>query len=158
MKQFFLKYKNEIKYTDVEFESLRYIRINDKNVKKVEKHTYTITGIGKKAIKFQKDHGEDEFVFYDNREFKDIAQIITKSFNNELWNENVRACIEAQKNYCKENGVPHFAPQDGFCYSCGKQIYADCEKNGFIDHGETLEYAKSRLITGCPHCNRSYCD
>lgn len=158
MKKFFLRHKNEIKYTDVEFESFRYVRINDENVKRTEKHTYTITGIGKKAIKFQKDHGEDEFVFYDNNEFKDIAQIIAKSFDNEIWNEDVRACIEAQSNYCKENEDPLFAPQDGFCHSCGKQIYADYEEHGSIDRGESLEYARNNLITGCPHCHRSYCD
>lgn len=158
MKSFFLNYKNEIKYKDVEFETIRYVHKDGENEKIKETHTYTITGIGKKAIKYQKDHGEDEFLFYDNREFQHIAEIIAKSFENELWNKEVRACIEAQKKYCRDNKAPHFAPEDGFCWSCGKQIYADYHEHGFTDHGRNLEYASTELITGCPHCSRSYCD
>lgn len=149
MKEFFLKHKKEIKYKDVEFETFRYVHIDGKNEKHIEKHTYTITGIGKKAVKYQKDHGKDEFVFYDNRDFKDIAQIIAKSFDNELWNPTIRKAIVAQKQYCKDNKAPHFAPEDGFCWSCGKQIYAN---------GRSVKYASENLITGCPHCHRSYCD
>lgn len=148
MKSFFLNHKNEIKYKDVEFESIRYVHKDGKNEKHLEKHTYTITGIGNKAIKYQKDHGEDEFVFYDNRDFRHIAQVIIKSFENELWNENIRSAITAQKQYCRDNKAPHFAPEDGFCWSCGKQIYTRIDE----------QQAGKDLITGCPHCNRSYCD
>jgi len=148
MKSFFLNHKNEIKYKDVEFESIRYVHKDGKNEKHLEKHTYTITGIGNKAIKYQKDHGEDEFIFYDNRDFRHIAQIIIKSFDNELWNEDIRSAIAAQKQYCKDNQDPHFAPQDGFCWSCGKQIYTRIDE----------KQAGENLITGCPHCSRSYCD
>lgn len=144
MKSFFLNHKNEIKYKDVEFES----KVWTPEGMKTKKHTYTITGIGNKAVKYQKDHGEDEFVFYDNRDFRRIAQIIVKSFDNELWNEDVRKAIATQKQYCKEHEAPHFAPEDGFCHSCGKQIYV----NGYEDR------VSSELITGCPHCHRSYCD
>lgn len=154
MKSFFLNHKKEIKYKDVEFETFRYVRVNDRNEKRLEKHTLTITGIGKKAVKYQKDHGEDEFIFYDNRDFDRIAQIIIKSFENELWNENVRSAIAAQKQYCKDNKAPHFAPEDGFCWSCGHQIYADAGSST----GRSIEYASTELITGCPHCHRSYCD
>ena len=148
MKSFFLNHKNEIKYKDVEFESIRYVHKDGKNEKHLEKHTYTITGIGNKAIKYQKDHGEDEFVFYDNRDFRHIAQVIIKSFENELWNENIRSAIAAQKQYCRDNKAPHFAPEDGFCWSCGKQIYTRIDE----------KQASKDLITGCPHCSRSYCD
>lgn len=154
LKKFFLNHKNQIKYRDVEFETFGYVHKNGKNEKYTEKHTYTITGIGNKAVKYQKDHGEDEFIFYDNRDFSYIAHIIIKSFDNELWNEEIRACIEAQAKYCRDHHDPHFAPEDGFCWSCGNQIYADA--NG--SRGESLEYASNELITGCPHCNRSYCD
>ena len=145
MKSFFLNHKNEIKYKDVEFKS----KVWTPDGMKTEKHIYTITGIGNKAIKYQKDHGEDEFVFYDNRDIRYIAQIIIKSFDNELWNPTVREAIAAQQQYCKEHKAPHFAPDDGFCYSCGKQIYAN---------GRSVKYASENLITGCPHCHRSYCD
>lgn len=64
--------------------------------------------------------------------------------------EVVERCCKAQEKYCEEKGVPHFAPRDGRCWSCSKQIYGG--ENGY---GE--EYAASRLVTGCPHCHRSYC-
>lgn len=150
MKNFFLNHKNEIKYKDVEFECRVWTPEGMKN----ETHTYTITGIGKKAVKFQKDHGEDEFIFYDNSDFRYIAEIIVKSFDNELWNEKVRDCIEAQAKYCKDQQAPHFAPEDGFCWSCGNQIYADAGRS----HGRDISYASTELVTGCPHCHRSYCD
>lgn len=148
MKEFFQNHKQEIKYRDVEFETIEYIHKNGVNEKHIRKHTYTITGIGQKAIKFKKDGGEDEFMFYDNRDIRHIGQIIAKSFDNELWNEEVRQAIAEQKQYCKDNKAPHFAPEDGFCWSCGKQIYA----NGYEGR------ASNELITGCPHCHRSYCD
>jgi len=153
MKNFFLNHKNEIKYKDVEFESIVWKHIDGKNEKSIEKHTYTITGVGKKAVKYQKDHGEDQFIFYNDRDFDHIAQIIIKSFENEFWNENVRKAIADQKKYCQDNHDPLFAPEDGFCWSCGHQIYATVHGSyGYADR------AANELITGCPHCHRSYCD
>lgn len=67
----------------------------------------------------------------------------------------------AQAEYCKRTNAPHFAPKDGRCWRCGKDIYAPIEvKYGdkTYTHGITVEEAESRLVTGCPHCNRSYCD
>ena len=55
---------------------------------------------------------------------------------------------KAQKEYCDENRLPHFAPKSGRCYRCNKQIYE------LID----LEKASNTLITGCPHCHYSFCD
>ena len=48
----------------------------------------------------------------------------------------------------KDKGGPYFAPKDGFCWSCGEQIYERI----------SWEQARHELITGCPHCSRSYCD
>lgn len=56
---------------------------------------------------------------------------------------------EAQRKYCKEKGLPHFAPGSGICFSCRQNIY---------EHKATREMAGSSLITGCPFCLRSYCD
>ena len=126
--------KNDLKYKDYEIRG-------DK---------ITVLGIGKKSIKYTTEaFDEPKFAFYDSFEGKMIARALIKSFDNELWNEEIRACIETQKKYCKDNKAPHFAPEDGFCYNCGKQIYAD---------GRSIEYASKNLITGCPHCHRSYCD
>lgn len=65
--------------------------------------------------------------------------------------EYVQACIQAQKNYCSEKRLPHFAPRDGYCYDCNQMIYDDV-------NGITLERASSSLITSCPICRKSYCD
>ena len=67
----------------------------------------------------------------------------------------VKACYDspeakAQREYCEKHNLPHFAPADGFCWSCGHYIYGE--------QGYSLEYASSRLVTGCPICRASYCD
>lgn len=58
--------------------------------------------------------------------------------------EEIKQAIEDQKNACAESGAPHFAPMDGICWACGKQIYE--------------KVSGKSLVTGCPHCHRSYCD
>lgn len=65
--------------------------------------------------------------------------------------------VKAQKKYCEERGFPHFAPLNGKCYSCNRDIYQPMQKGKF-QSGVTVEAAGNNLITGCPHCNRSYCD
>jgi len=55
-------------------------------------------------------------------------------------------CLNAQKEYCKQTGAPHFAPYDGICYHCRKDIVTGYEEKW------------SGLITGCPKCYQSYCD
>jgi len=56
--------------------------------------------------------------------------------------------IEAQAKYCRKVRAPMFAPEDGHCYACGRQIY----------DRYTVQQAGEHLITGCPYCNRSYCE
>ena len=82
---------------------------------------------------------------------------------------NVSESIQGQKRYCEEQGVPHFAPHSGRCWNCRKNIYEPSEQTRVLiwkeGHptetyitGIKTEKAKSQLITGCPHCNRTYCD
>lgn len=76
--------------------------------------------------------------------------------------------IEAQSKLCSEKGYPHFAPRSGKCYWCNKQIYEPIEHErkdwktgevtGHYITGIDSEKASKELVTGCPHCNRSYCD
>ncbi len=78
-----------------------------------------------------------------------------------------KACAE-QERYCKEKHFPHFAPRSGRCDRCGKNIYKQIEHDryhvitgefvGRYTTGISVERAGSELVTGCPHCNRSYCD
>ena len=44
-----------------------------------------------------------------------------------------------------------FAPVNGVCWNCHKNI-ADGE------NAITLEKLGDYIITGCPHCHKSYCD
>ena len=50
--------------------------------------------------------------------------------------------LEKQIKYCEEHNDPMFAPTDGICWSCNRQIPDTDEK----------------LITGCPHCHHSFCE
>lgn len=56
----------------------------------------------------------------------------------------------AQDDFCEQIGSPCFAPRDGICPNCGCDIY---EAGGI-----TVDYAGSRLVTGCPFCRKSFCD
>ena len=77
--------------------------------------------------------------------------------------------IIAQRKLCEEKGYPHFAPENGVCWRCHKNIYDEIKEEGrdwrtgkpngkFYTHGISVERAAKELVTGCPHCNRSYCD
>jgi len=69
-----------------------------------------------------------------------------------------------------ETGLPAFAPREGICWNCNKQIYAPYingkkveppypyEKfEGHFVSGITTTKSK-KLVTGCPHCSISYCE
>lgn len=61
--------------------------------------------------------------------------------------------------FCIENELPIFVPLDGFCFSCGKNIF-DYHINDFTneENGYSVDYAKENFITSCPYCRRSFCD
>lgn len=59
--------------------------------------------------------------------------------------------IRAQHKFCNENKVHEYAPNNGVCYRCGRNIYMG--KFGF-----SVEQASSTHVTYCPYCNRSFCD
>jgi hypothetical protein len=62
--------------------------------------------------------------------------------------------IKAQKEFCTKNGLPLFAPEDGQCFNCRKNIYLQIEeKNAY-----SVERAGEFHITGCPHCSKSFCE
>lgn len=85
---------------------------------------------------------------------------------------NVSKSIDAQKKLVEEKSYPHFAPKSGVCWNCRKNIY---EQIGWVLEGGmkkrivnldeakrktgiSVDEAAAQLVTGCPHCNRSYCD
>jgi hypothetical protein len=56
--------------------------------------------------------------------------------------------IQAQNEFVRDAGGPLFAPPNGVCWSCHRQIYDKI----------SLEQAGSSRITGCPHCRHSFCE
>ena len=57
---------------------------------------------------------------------------------------------KSQMNRPKERRTG-FAPINGICPACGKAITKG-------EKGITLENLGKYIITGCPYCNKSYCD
>jgi hypothetical protein len=51
---------------------------------------------------------------------------------------------QIHNEYCKKNGIPQFVPIDGICCSCNKDIFERANPES--------------LVTGCPHCSRSFVD
>jgi len=70
------------------------------------------------------------------------------SLNKDVPLYSVTLGPEAQVQYCKENDTPLFAPSDGKCWQCRRDIYTKI----------SVQEAASKLITSCPHCNRSFID
>jgi hypothetical protein len=94
---------------------------------------------------------------------------------------DIQKSIQAQKKLCEEKGYPDFTPSGGVCWACKKNIYeplgrkrgqssswigrtgyrrvesCPLEEADYIT-GITVEKAGKELVTGCPHCNISYCD
>jgi hypothetical protein len=58
--------------------------------------------------------------------------------------DRVEAGRRAQRTLCDARKLPHFAPENGVCWSCYRQIYEELSGDSYI--------------TGCPYCHRSYCD
>ena len=64
-----------------------------------------------------------------------------------MYNETALKILENQKKHkeaCKRDNIPDYAPDNGICWSCHRQIF---------------EYDKlSFPVTGCPYCHRSFYD
>ena len=95
--------------------------------------------------------------------------------------QEIRKCIKAQEKRISDLKAPHFAPRSGICYCCGRNIYQNYgwRRNEYLGRaiavvrskavvddgaevdfvtGHNIERAKNELITGCPHCNWSFCE
>lgn len=58
--------------------------------------------------------------------------------------EEIKKRIQEQDDLCVTKKMPRFAPPNGICSGCRRQIYDKVD-------GKTH-------VTGCPHCNKSYCE
>lgn len=70
---------------------------------------------------------------------------------------NVEMSVNNQREGVKRGDFPGFAPDNGICYRCKENIYRKKDHPQGYTTGITIEKSKY-LVTGCPHCNRSYCD
>ena len=71
-------------------------------------------------------------------------------------NYNPVLAAKAQERYCDDSERPMFAPHDGICYHCGRNIYLPSNGRRGAVLGITGEDAGKKLVTGCPHCNYSF--
>ena len=88
---------------------------------------------------------------------------------------SVAKASKAQAEYQDRTKSPRFAPTTGGCWSCRRNIYephfwkmepqyigykrVEATKEDYdIVTGVTVKEAGETLVTGCPHCHRSYCD
>ena len=74
---------------------------------------------------------------------------------------NFKLALEKQKEYQTKHNLPDFLPSNGKCWTCNKNVFEKQEQdyNGkIIFTGIDVEKAGRELFTGCPHCNKSYCD
>lgn len=63
-----------------------------------------------------------------------------------------------QYKHCADSGHLLFAPNDGRCYHCGRNIYEPVKRKDGTETGITVEAAGKTVVTGCPHCNYSFCE
>lgn len=56
--------------------------------------------------------------------------------------------LDAQEDYCSLHLLPNFLPEDGLCFFCKKDLTLKFSKRD----------AENKHITGCPSCNKSFCD
>jgi hypothetical protein len=57
---------------------------------------------------------------------------------------DIQGAIQAQADVCTRLRIPRFAPSNGICWSCRRQIYEELDG--------------THHVSGCPFCHRSYCD
>lgn len=69
---------------------------------------------------------------------------------------NPRKANRAQEAYAEAHELPVFAPSDGICCHCGRNIYLPIHDVGAKVLGITVQEAASGLITRCPHCSYSF--
>ena len=88
---------------------------------------------------------------------EDLLQIVNETMPEETFDPE--KAHNAQAAYCREKMYPHFAPSNGKCWKCRQNIYLPVKnRNGYQSLGISVERAGRELITGCPHCNWSFCE
>ena len=81
------------------------------------------------------------------------AEIKTKQAENiaKLYEKNPYDWFLKSQMGRPEEERTGFVPNDGICWNCHKDI-----TDG--DNGITIDKLGNNIITGCPHCYKSFCD
>lgn len=85
---------------------------------------------------------ESKWEILKKKQAENIAKLAKKSPDDWFYSSEMKKPIEDRTG---------FAPHNGLCYCCGKNI-AEGPK------GITLEQLGDYIITGCPYCYRSFCE
>lgn len=89
---------------------------------------------------------------------------------------DIPQAVAAQRHYCREKGLPNFVGGGG-CLTCKRNVFAlqktrhhqtsEVDERGGLhpfgpetehETGISVEEAGATLVTGCPHCHRTFCE
>ena len=85
---------------------------------------------------------ESKWEILKKKQAENIARLAEKYPNDWLFSSEMKK---------PESQRVGFAPSNGICWRCHKNIAEGA-------NGITLEKLGDYIITGCPHCNCSFCD
>lgn len=77
-----------------------------------------------------------------------------------LSKQEIEEAVQKQLLFCKNHSLPMFAPNDGECYYCKKNIYQNYydQIEDEASYGIKIDEAGKRHITYCRHCSRTFLD
>lgn len=85
---------------------------------------------------------ENKWEILKKKQAENIAKLAEKHPDNWFYSSEMKK---------PENQRVGFAPYNGKCFRCGRNIAEG-------ENGITLEELGDYIITGCPYCNYSFCE
>ena len=85
---------------------------------------------------------ENKWEILKKKQAENIAKLAEKHPDNWLYSSEMKK---------PENQRVGFAPSNGICWRCGRNIAEG-------ENGYTPEDIGDYIITGCPHCHYSFCE
>lgn len=80
------------------------------------------------------------------------VEIVEKS------SKELQKCKDNQIKLWDEKGYPHFASVTGRCFKCHKDVYQNYVLGTHWEPRISYGHDGKTLVTGCPHCHKSFCD
>lgn len=62
-----------------------------------------------------------------------------------------------QTRFCRENHLPRFVPEQGYCFCCGNNVFDAVQRFTGSVRGISVSEAGTELIASCPHCSANFC-